>query len=302
MTTDEKFNSAKPKIVATFMSSGLRFFIKKQVADVIARNRRGWGLADVPVEKLLLFLLEESDLHEVTLKSKHPKVSDEVRYIWQNPSVYAVALSLKNNCYLTHQTALILNGLSDELPKTIYVNYEQSPKPKGGGLSQESIDKACANAQRQSKLIFSYQGTEIVVINGQFSNRLQVTRIPGTRGELLDVTSAERTLIDATKQPVYAGGVAQILSAFRRAKPTLSIRALIETLNTLAFVYPYHQAIGFYMDRAGYSATQTSKLLAFGISFDFYLAYELDSDRKYDEKWRIYYPRILDSQLHGATV
>ena len=299
--TQERFNFAKPKIVATFMSSGIRVFKKRQLAAIVARNRRTWGLQDVSFEKFLPFLLEQSDLRQITLKSKHPKIKDEVRYTWQTPSVYAVALSIKNNSYLTHQTSMILQGLCEESPKAIYVNYEQSPKPKGS-LSQEGIDRAFANAQRQSKFTFSYEGAEIFVINGQFSNKLQVTRIAGTRGELLDVTTLERTLIDATKRPAYAGGVAQILKAFRKAKPSLSVTALIETLNTLDYVYPYHQAIGFYMDRAGYSESDTSKLLALGISFDFYLAYQLESDRKFDEKWRVYYPRTLDSNALAAVL
>ena len=148
--TREKFNSAKPKIVATFMSSGIRVFKKRQLAAIVARNRRTWGLQDVSFEKFLPFLLEQSDLRQITLKSKHPKIKDEVRYTWQTPSVYAVALSIKNNSYLTHQTSMILQGLCEESPKAIYVNYEQSPKPKGS-LSQEGIDRAFANAQRQSK-------------------------------------------------------------------------------------------------------------------------------------------------------
>ena len=299
--TQERFNSAKPKIVATFMSSGIRVFKKRQLAAILARNRGSWGLQDVPFERFLPFLLEQSDLRQVILKSQHPKIKDEVRYTWQTPSVYAVALSIKNNSYLTHQTAMILQGLSEESPKAVYVNYEQSPKPKGGNLSQDGIDTAFANPQRQSKFIFSYEGAEIFVINGQFSNRLQVTRISGTRGELLDVTTLERTLIDATKRPTYAGGVAQILKAFRRAKLSLSVTALIETLNTLDYVYPYHQAIGFYMDRAGYSESDTSKLLALGISFDFYLAYQLEPDRQFDEKWHVYYPRTLDSNALAAV-
>lgn len=182
MTTNEKINAAKPKIVATFTSSGIRVFKKRQLADFLTRNRRAWGLPDITFEKFLIFLLEESDLHQVTLESKHPKVKDEIRYTWQAPSVYAVALSIKNNSYLTHESALILQGLSDVIPKGVYVNYEQSPKPKGSGLSQESINRAFANAQRQSNLIFSYEGTEIFVINGQFSNRSQVIRILGNRG------------------------------------------------------------------------------------------------------------------------
>jgi predicted transcriptional regulator of viral defense system len=111
----------------------------------------------------------------------------------------------------------------------------------------------------------------------------------------LDVTTLERTLIYIAKRPAYAGGVVQILKAFRKARNKISIGGLIETLNSFNYIYPYHQAIGFYMERAGYSNSHTSKLMEMGISYDFYVDYQLKSDKNFDEKWRVYYPSILDT-------
>jgi len=56
------------------------------------------------------------------------------------------------------------------------------------------------------------------------------------------------------------------------------------------FVYPYHQAIGFYLDQAGVSKPSELKLfLEPGLKFDFYLDYKME-DLEYSEKWRLYYP------------
>jgi hypothetical protein len=173
------------------------------------------------------------------------------------------------------------------------VNYEQSPKPQGGSLTQESIDKAFANRQRQSNLTYRYEEFQIVVINGKFTNRLEVSGLPGKGGELLDVTKLERTLIDIAVRPSYAGGVFQVLEAFRRAKSNISVNTLVATLKKLNYVYPYHQVIGFYMERAGYPESQWQKLMKMGLSFDFYLTYQLPADKKYDPKWRLYYPSSL---------
>jgi len=302
MVTQEMLNRAKPLIEATFNSSSIRAFKRRQIADILTKNRAKWGLPiDAGIEKLLALLLQQSHLRQVTLKSTN--YQDEVRYTWREPSVYALALSIKNKSYLTHGTALFLQRLSDGIPKTVYVNYEQSPKPRGGGLSQEGIDRAFAKTQKHSNLKYAYRDFEIVVINGKFSNRLEVTRLPGDPGEILDATTLERTLIDITVRPAYAGGVFQVLKAFDRAKNRSSIDALVETLKRLDHVYPYHQALGFYMERAGYPESQWSKLMALGTHFDFHLDYKLPPDKKYDRKWRIYYPNTFDSlALRTSTI
>jgi predicted transcriptional regulator of viral defense system len=264
-----------------------------QLADVLSTHRSEWRLpAGMTFTSFLEFLLDRRMLREVGIPSEH--YSDEKRYVAGDASAYSVALSLKPKSYLTHGSAVVLHGLTDQIPKTVYVNYEQSPKPPGGGLTQEGIDRAFANRQRQSKLTYKYEDFQIVVINGKHTGRLEVTQLPGSvEGELLDVTKLERTLIDIAVRPNYAGGAVQVLEAFERAKPTVSINTLVATLKKLNYVYPYHQVIGFYMQRAGYPESQWQKLKKLGLQFDFYLTYQLPAKKKYDPKWRLYYPGSL---------
>jgi hypothetical protein len=285
-----KLERAKPEIIDYFRMSPHKAFRWMQISDILAEQRENWGLPrSLSFIRFLEFLLAETDLREVTLKSENYK--DERRYVWANPSVYAVALSLKNKSYLTHGSAMFLHGLADQDPETVYVNYEQSPKPRGSGLTQEGIDRAFANRQRQSNLTYEYEGYQIVVINGKSTGGLEVGSLTGTEGELLDVTNLERTLIDITVRPSYAGGVAQVLKAFERAKEQVSINTLLSTLKKLDYVYPYHQAVGFYMQKAGYPESQLKKLANLGLNFDFYLSHELPAGKKlYDPKWRLYYP------------
>jgi hypothetical protein len=58
----------------------------------------------------------------------------------------------------------------------------------------------------------------------------------------------------------------------------------------LAFTYPYHQAIGFYLEHSGaYRESQIELLRQFPMEFDFYLTHAM-REKKYVKKWRLYVP------------
>jgi predicted transcriptional regulator of viral defense system len=47
-----------------------------------------------------------------------------------NPTPFHYAISLRGDAYLSHGSAVYLLGLTQQQPKTIYVNKEQSKKPQ----------------------------------------------------------------------------------------------------------------------------------------------------------------------------
>ncbi|TVQ44256.1 MAG: hypothetical protein EA365_10495 [Gloeocapsa sp. DLM2.Bin57] len=213
---------------------------------------------------------------------------EEIRYIWGQPSIFEVALSLRPRSYLSHGTAVFLHGLNDQIPKTVFVNQEQSKKEPllKSSLTQDGLDRAFANAkQRRSRMIYEYEGTKITIVNGKQTNELEVGTLDGIR-----VTKLERTLIDVVVRPEYAGGVYQVLEAYKEAKGKASTNVLIATLKKLQYLYPYHQAIGFYMERAGWQEKHYSRLLKLGLEFDFYLTYGM-KEKEYDKTWRLFYPQ-----------
>ena len=90
------------------------------------------------------------------------------------------------------------------------------------------------------------------MISGKNTNRLGVEEIVGPNSERLQVTNLERTLIDIVVRPAYAAGIIEVIKAYRAAKDRMSVNKLLEILKKLDYVYPYHQAIGFLMQQAGY--------------------------------------------------
>jgi hypothetical protein len=137
--------------------------------------------------------------------------------------------------------------------------------------------------------LFTYDDFQFVLLHGKNTGRLEVGTITHGR-EQLPVTKLERTLIDITVRPAYAGGVYQVLEAYRRAQPDMSTSILLATLKKLDYVYPYHQAIGFYMQRAGYKPEQYERLRSLGLNNDFYLAHGL-REREFDSAWRLHFPK-----------
>lgn len=225
--------------------------------------------------------------------------SQTVRYGWRaSPQPADFALALHRGAYLAYYTAMTVHRLTDQRPKTIYLCVEQTRKATRGSLTQAGIHAAFAKPQRLTTNVgVLSDGYRIVRVNGMYTGRVGVMRTEGGR----HVTNLERTLLDATVRPAYSGGVDEVLEAYRRAAGVVSINKLVAMLRKLDHVYPYHQAVGFYLRHSGaYSTAQVERLHAFAKTFDFYLAHDMGAVA-YDEEWRLHYPAAW-SATSGANV
>jgi len=239
--------------------------------------------------RFIRFLVDECGLREARLESE--RYEARVRYLWGDVSPYVVALSLRAGGYISHGSAVFIHGLTDQVPKTIYVNLEQSPKPKPRlGLSQERIDLAFSHRQRLSNLSYRFDAYTIVLLSGKHTGKLGVVDAKLDKRTRVPVTGLERTLVDIVVRPAYAGGLIQVLEAYRGAREHVSVPRLKRTIKALEYIYPYHQAIGYLLERAEYPSDSLRTLRAIGAQFDFYLGYGL-REKEYDPGWRIFYPK-----------
>jgi hypothetical protein len=288
-----RFQLALPNIQTLFEGQTQRVYQTRELTAILGQLREVFRLPrTMNTNEFLDELVKNTKLKKLVLKSM-ADYDPITRYVWDKVSPYQIALELKSGAYLSHGTAVFLHGLNDLLPQTIYINHEQSPKPAPASpLTQEAMNRAFANKQRASRYIFSYDGHRIVILSGKHTGHLEVGELVGPSGEKLEVTKLERTLIDITVRPNYAGGVYQVLAAYEGAKERVSVDTLMMVLKKLDYKYPYHQAIGFYMTRAGYDPEQIARLKELGLDFDFYLDYGISSPA-YDKEWRLFYPKGL---------
>ena len=239
-------------------------------------------------------LVDESELQKIQLE--FPK-RRETRYVWGAAPEIELALSLKAGSYISHQSAAYLHRLIDGPLENIFVNFEQSRRIQKGNLTQEGIDRAFQRPVRVTSKKCKYNDKTIWLINGMYTGKFGVMEIISGNGGIIYVTNIARTLVDLAVRPVYAGGVLNVFTAYHRAKGKVIVDEMVETLREMGHIYPYHQVVGFYMDRAGVAEEKSlEKFREMPMNFDFYLAHQMQ-ETSYSKKWRLYYPVELVKDL-----
>jgi hypothetical protein len=280
-----------PRLAQYFIDHADQVFTLSDLEFLLAENSDQWNLPPSMTPKAFLrMLLKKTKLRELRLHSPH--YSSLLRYTAQgNVSPISVALSImKNDAYFSHASAMWIHGLGKD-HRNVFVNKEQSQKDTSSTpLSQEAIHRAFRNKQRRSKLFYKYEENTITVLSGKHTGRNGVVSATAPSGHKVDVTSIERTLIDITVRPGYAGDVHAVLEAFRLAKDRISVSKLTALLRRLDYTYPYHQSIGFYLKRAGYPESDQLLAKREPIEFDFYLSHNLKAP-DFDPEWRVFFPR-----------
>jgi hypothetical protein len=284
---------AKPDIVSYFDKDAPKVLKLSDIKAILSEKRAFWRLAQrTTTQPFIEFLVEHSKLKQLEFPFPY---RSETRYVWADVPLLEVLLTIKPNCYFSHYTAMRMHGLTEQVPKTIYLNHEQHLKSQStGGLAQGRIDAAFSRRPRISNNQIVFGNVNLCLVNGKNTNQLGVVNETVHYDNDVPVrvrlTNIERTLIDITVRPIYAGGVAEVKKAFLLAQDQVSINALAAMLPKLGHTYPYHQAIGFYLERAGYKSKSLDLLRRFPMNYDFYLANQM-GETEYVSEWRLYIPK-----------
>jgi hypothetical protein len=288
---------AKPDIVKEF-SQGAHVLRARDVATVFDQKRDFWRLTkSMSLTAFVRFMTEKTDLREVSYQFPQRHVSG---YTWGDVPVLETLLSLVEGSYLSHYTALRIHGLTEQVPKTIYFTKEKSSGSASGRATsdlydQSAIDTAFSRPPRASKneIELPKEQVRVVMLESSYQGGLGVTsgevNWGGARPLKLRYTSLERTMIDVVVRPFYAGGVFEVAKAFENAKTTLSGNTMLAMLKRMAFGYPYHQAIGYYLERAGYKPTVVDLFRRIPMERDFYLSHNMGKTA-YNNRWRLFVP------------
>lgn len=283
---------AKKDVAAAFEARPTKILRTADIGSILKENRTGWRVAQrTTLADFVEFLVAETALRRIEMPFPRRK---ELRYTWGEVSLYELLLTLRPDSYLSHYTAVFIHELTEQVPKSIYLNQEQSPKPHAdAGLEQSRIDEAFRRPPRITRNVANVGGFRAYVLNGQHTGGLGVVEVPGPAGERVRVTNVERTLIDIAVRPFYAGGIHEVLKAYRLASTKVSVNKLVATLRKLDYVYPYHQAVGFYLERsAAYRPELVEMLHRMPMSYDFYLAHQM-RQTEYSKRWRLFFPKGL---------
>lgn len=290
MANKNRFLIAQSDIVALLNTLEQAVFQRRDLEKIFAEHRSFWRLAkSLLARDFIALLVRHTAMKQIDLVFP---TETKTLYIWKSVTAFELATHIRTQAYLSHYSALYLHGLTDQIPKQIYVNVEQSSKPDSSvPLTQEAIDDAFTRPQRQSQAHARYRDYTLVLLNGKFTGRLGVVEVQHMQAGRIALTSLERTLIDLAVRPDYVGGVFEVVEAYRRAASTVSINKLVSLLYKLGYRYPYHQAIGFYLERAGtYRPAQVQLLRKQPQELDFYLTHDMGAT-DYSPEWRLHFPK-----------
>ncbi len=295
MANKSRLDIAKKDIEKIMSSQELLVFSRKDISIILKENREDWRLAiNTNLSKFIDYLCQKSKLKRVKFEFPNRSI---IGYTWGEIDSMLVLMCLIDNSFYSHYTAMRIHGLTEQIPKTIYISVEKkSPTHNPDNLSQEAIDSAFQKQPRATQNIVELSDgkSRVAFLQSAYHEEIGlediriVTKNP--EGIPIRCTSLERTMIDIAIRPFYAGGVAEVMKAFENAKGLLKVNKMSAMLKKMKFLYPYHQVIGYYLERAGYKSTLVDIFRDQPMDYDFYLTHGMEHTN-YCEAWRLFIPQ-----------
>ena len=286
---------AKNDIINYFDAHSSKFFSYREIGAILSKERGFWRLAENTNTEFFIDFLKKQKLQEY--RFEFPNRGETV-YVWGEAPLLQILSNIHNRPVFSHYSAAQIHGLTEQSPTSVYLNVgkgrsDYSPRQEHEAPPQENIDRAFRRPPRITTNVAQVAGRSIYMLNTteRYENIgvvLQDIQDEEARFETR-VTGLERTLIDMAVRPFYSGGVGEVLKAYRIARQRVSVNKLVSMLGELNYIYPYHQAIGFYAQKAGYRSSQINLLKKKPMKRNFYLDYEMSSP-DYISDWKLFVP------------
>lgn len=288
----ESFEAAYQNIAEYFENLNTQAFTTFDLSNIFENERNSWKIASYRTAKHFYKYLEKSGILKLTTLKHQSTGSIKTILSKPNANYFDIALTIKKDGYLSNYTAMSIHQLTLQIPKSIYISFMKSADGRNNiknvTLSQKSIDQAFSKPQRITSEVYKSEidSYRLFFIQKGYSEK----EIGLESNQGIKYTDVERTLIDISLRPAYSGGVFEVLEAYVNARDVIDTNKLYYYLNQLNYIYPYHQLIGFYLEKANYEEKRYLMFYEKISSFKFYLTYNI-SNKQYDEKWKIYFPK-----------
>jgi predicted transcriptional regulator of viral defense system len=265
-------------------------------ADVIMKTTRYKIKAN-----FIRALLNEEIIRSYKFKAKNGKsITLDSSVQIDDFSPYEMAVAMFPKGYFCNLSAVYYQSLTNQIPNTVYVCTESNAKKSRANdeLTNSKLRQAFLKPHRHTQFVFDFRGCDIAVIERMEGTDSGVVSSKDSSGFLPSsarIAGVERALIDAVMCPQYNGGVSSIPDYLKHARGKIDIGKLIRIYRELDFVYPYFQAIGFFLERTGMAEMAGALRAEFTPENKFYIDHSAKASWKYDDRWLIYYPEgIVD--------
>lgn len=294
MGRPSSLSKALSEIRTWFDDQESSFWSETRLREVFNTHRESWSLAKrTEYNQFRTFLYDNRVLHREEIK--FPSKSEVVIYKG-NPTTFEKISSVTNSSYLSHITALFIHELTEQIPRHLYVTTPQKASSKNIKLTQDQILESSSKAFKRS--------LNSIVYEEMLATALFGIKIDGVRQKMnhtffgsVYVSSLEKTLIDIAVRPEYSGGIDEVLNAYREAAGKFQPNDLARLLRKHKFLYPYHQTVGYYMEKSqAYKKMDLRIMSQPGITHKFMLVKGLSKeDCVYNERWKLYVPRGFET-------
>lgn len=156
---------------------------------------------------------------------------------------FEIAMSLTKPVAISHWSALHHHGLSDQIPRKVFLLTTQDatiPRQRGGTFGIYTVEGISFVFSRIKKELF-----------------FGITQTWVNRSSIL-MTDPERTLLDGLDKPQLCGGFNEVLNAFQVIKPQINLEKIISY--ALQWDTAIIKRLGWVLSHIGFKMSQLNKL------------------------------------------